>query len=100
MPSDVQLSARARKIAIACWLDVSRVRIRVIRGAVYLQGTVSRLGEDAKNPEGNASCLEKLHEQLRTLPGSRGVHYAFDNWRHEPTGIWCFTGRKPKGTRK
>ena len=100
MPSDVQLSARARKIAIACWLDISRVRIRVVRGALHLQGTVSRMGEDAKNPEGNASHLEKLDDQLRKLPGSRGVHYVFDNWRREPTGIWRFTGRKSKGSRK
>ena len=100
MPSDVQLSARARKIAIACRLDVSRVRIRVARGALHLQGTVSRMGEDAKNPEENSSYLEKLDDQLRALPGSRGVHYAFDNWRREPTGIWRFTGRKSKGARK
>jgi hypothetical protein len=100
VPDDVKINAKARKLVIANWLDISQIRIRVTRGVIHFQGTVSRLGEDPRNPESNEPFLCKLDEQIRLLPGFRGAHYAFDNWRREPTGIWRYTGKKPKGSRK
>jgi hypothetical protein len=97
MPEDVKLCVKARKAIIGCWLDISRVRVRVTRGVIHVQGTVARLGEDPRAPESNEPFLSKLDDQLRLLPGYRGIHYAFDNWRREPTGAWRYTGKKPRG---
>jgi len=85
---------------VACWLDISRVRVRVTRGVIHLQGSVTHLGENPKDPDSNAPFLEKLDEQLHTLPGSRGIHYAFDNWRRENNGGWSYTGKKIRGGKK
>ncbi len=100
MPNDVKTNARVRKIVTGNWLDIAQVRCRVTRGVIHLQGHLSRHGEDPQSPESNEPFLRKLDEQLRLLPGFRGVHYAFDNWRREPTGLWRFIGRKIKGIRK
>ena len=100
MAEDVKLNARVRKIVTSNWLDISQIRTRVTRGVIHFQGHVTRIGEDPKSPESNEPFLEKLDEQIRSLPGFRGAHFAFDNWRREPTGVWSFTGKKPKGGRK
>lgn len=100
MAEDVKLCAKTRKVVIGCWLDISRIRIRVTRGVIHLQGTVTRIGEDPKDPESNAPFLEKLNEQLHTLPGLRGVHYGFDNWRMEKAGVWTYTGKRIRGAKK
>jgi hypothetical protein len=100
MPDDVKLNAKVRKLVIANWLDISQIRTRVTRGVISFQGHVQRLGEDPRAPESNEPFLCKLDEQIRMLPGFRGAHYAFDNWRRAPTGAWLFTGRKPRSSRK
>jgi hypothetical protein len=97
---DVKLNAKARKLVIANRLDIARIRVRVTRGVIHFQGRVHRLGEDPRAPESNEPFLEKLDEQVRQLQGFRGVHFAFDNWRREPTGTWRFTGKRAKGGRK
>ena len=97
---DVKLCSKARKTIISCRLDISLIRVRVTRGVIHLQGTVSRMGGDPKAPETVEPFLDKLDEQLRLLPGCRGFHYSFDNWRREPTGTWCYSGKRSKGGRK
>ena len=81
MPDDVKLCAKIRKTVISCWLDISRIRIRATRGVIHLQGTVIRMGGDPEDPEADIPFLEKVDDELRRLPGSRGVNFNFDNWR-------------------
>ncbi|MCG3150424.1 MAG: hypothetical protein PCFJNLEI_03910 [Verrucomicrobiae bacterium] len=100
MSDDVKLCAKSRKVVAACWLDISRVRIRVTRGIIHLQGTVIRIGEDPRDPEANEPYLEKLDEQLHTLPGFRAIQYTFDNWRRETNGSWRYLGKKPRSAKK
>jgi len=61
---DTKLCAKTRKIVVSAGLDISRVRIRVTRGVIHLQGMVKRLGEDPKDPESNMPFLEKLNRKL------------------------------------
>jgi hypothetical protein len=100
MPDDVKLNAKVRKLVIGNWLDISQIRTRVTRGVIHFQGQIRRPGEDPRNPESNEPFLSKLDEEIRRLPGFRGAHFDFDNWRREPTGHWRFTGKKPRGGRK
>ena len=74
MSDDVKLCSKVRRVVISCALDISRVRVRVTRGIIHLQGSVTRIGEDPKSPESNAPFLEKLDEQLHTLPGFHDQH--------------------------
>ena len=97
MPDDVKLNAKIRKLVVANWLDIAQICTRATRGVIHFHGHVFRLGEDPHEPESNEPFLRKLDEQIRLLPGFRGAHFAFDNWRREPTGSWRFTGRKLKG---
>jgi hypothetical protein len=98
--NDVKLCAKARKVVASCWLDLSRIRIRVTRGVIHLQGTVARLGEDPRDPEANAPFLTRLDDQLHLLPGYRGINYTFDNWRRETNGTWTFLGKTKPGKKK
>ena len=100
MSDDVKLCSKVRKAVVSGWLDISRVRVRVTRGVIHLQGSVVRIGEDPKDPESNEPFLVKLDEQLHTLPGTKGFNYSFDNWRREPNGSWRYTGKKPRGAKK
>lgn len=100
MSEDVKLCSKSRKLVVACGFDISRVRVRATRCVIHLQGTVARIGEDPNNPDSNIPFLEKLEDQLRRLPGQRGIHYAFDNWRREPSGYWRYTGRKIRGKKR
>jgi hypothetical protein len=97
MPDDVKLSSKTRKTITGCWLDISKIRIRVTRGVIHISGTVSRQNEDPRDPESTGPFLERLDEELRRLPNCRMIQYAFDNWRREPSGIWRFSGKKTRG---
>jgi len=100
MSEDLRLTSKARRIIVACWLDVSRIRVRTTRGVIHLQGSIGRLGEDKDEPEENLPFLEKAEEQLSALKDASGVKYTFDNWRREPSGRWTYTGKKPRKEKK
>ncbi|MCX7886227.1 MAG: hypothetical protein N3B01_03075 [Verrucomicrobiae bacterium] len=91
------MAVQVRKLITSNWLDVSQIRIRVIRGVITLQGHVEKLGAPSEEKEGTEAVMRKLDEELRALKGFRGVAYLLDNWIREPTGTWRYTGKKRQG---
>jgi len=94
MADDRQMSIQVRKLITSNWLDVSQIRIRVIRGVITLQGHVEKIGANPGEKEGTEAGMRKLDEELRALKGFRGVAYLFDNWIREPTGAWRNISKK------
>lgn len=99
MPDDHQMAIQVRKLITSNWLDVSQIRIRVIRGVITLQGHVEKLGGSPEEKEGTEAGMRKLDEELRALKGFRGVAYFLDNWIREPTGAWRYMGKKRESQR-
>jgi hypothetical protein len=58
------------------------------------------LSEDPKAPDSNIAFLETLDDQHRRLPGQHGIHYAFGNWRREPSDCWRDPGRPVREKKK
>lgn len=94
MPDDRQMLILVRKLITSNWIDVSLVRIRVIRGVINLQGHVEKVGGRPDEKEGTEAGMRKLDDELHALKGFRGIAYFFDNWIREPTGAWRCTTRK------
>ena len=100
MADDIRLNMKLRKAITSCWFDISRMRTRVTRGRIYVQGNVKRTGEDPEDPDCNLPFLEKMDSLVRDLPGVKGVRYTFDNWKQNKAGSWLFTGKRPKPKKK
>jgi hypothetical protein len=100
MADDVRLNMKVRKAIASCGFDLTRIRIRVTRGRIYMQGSIKRTGEDPEDPESNMPFLEKLDGLLRDLPGFKDVRYTFDNWKLTKGGAWQFSGKQPKKKKK
>jgi hypothetical protein len=97
MPDDRQMSILVRKIITSNWLDVSQIRIRVIRGVINLQGHVEKVGGNPDEKEGTEAGMRKLDDELRALKGFRGIAYFFDNWIRDPSGGWrCISKTRDK----
>jgi len=86
--NDVQITAMARKILVRNWMDVSRMRIRAVRGVIHMQGRIAKLTGSADQREGDESGMRKLDEDLRMISGVRGVNYQLENWVCVSTGTW------------
>lgn len=93
------MTIHVRKIITANWIDVSQIRIRVVRGVVNLQGHVEKVGGNPDEREGTEPGMRKLDDELRGLKGFRGIAYFFDNWIREPTGFWRCTSKKKEEKR-
>ena len=88
------MAARARKIIVANWIDVSLIRVRVTRGIIHLQGRAQKLSAPSGEENGTEAGMRKLDDDLRMVPNLRGVTYMFDNWMRDDTGGWRLQGQK------
>ena len=94
MADDVKITSMARKVIVKNWFDISRVRIRVTRSVIRVQGHFSKLTGSPDEREGDQAGLRKLDEDLLAISGVRGVAYQIDNWVHESSGSWRKLGSK------
>ncbi len=94
MLDDRQMSILVRKLITSNWLDVSQIRIRVIRGVINLQGHIEKVGSNPDEKEGTETGMRKLDDELRSIKGFRGIAYFFDNWIRYPSGGWRCTSKK------
>jgi len=94
MADDRQMTILVRKLITSNWLDVSQIRIRVIRSVINLQGHVEKVGGNPDEKEGTEAGMRKLDDELRALKGFRGIAYFLDNWIRNPTGAWRCTSKK------
>ena len=85
---DKEFTAKLRRVIVSHWLEVSLMRVRVVRGLVLLGGKIQKVGEGADKLKVIAATLRKLDNELRTLRGVRGVTYDFENWVQLPSGAW------------
>jgi hypothetical protein len=96
MADDVKITSMARKVIVKNWFDVSRVRVRVVRSVIRIQGYFFKLTGSPEEREGDQASLRKLDEDLRAIAGVRGIAYQVDNWIHESSGSWRkLGGKKP-----
>lgn len=84
----------ARKIVVKNWLDISRLRIRTVRGVIHVQGRITKLTGSADEREGDESGMRKLDEDLHAISGVRGVSYNLENWICVSAGTWRKLGVK------
>jgi len=94
MPDDVKMTSLARKMIVRNWFDISRVRVRVTRSVILVSGRIYRLTGGPEEREGSEPTLRKLDDDLRGIPGMRGVAYQLDNWTRESSGAWRKLGQK------
>ncbi|MBM3858425.1 MAG: hypothetical protein FJ395_02105 [Verrucomicrobia bacterium] len=94
MADDRQMTIQVRKLITSNWIDVSQIRIRVIRGVITLQGHVEKIGGAPGEKQGTEAGMRKLDDELRSLKGFRGLAYFLDNWIRDPTGAWRCTTKK------
>ena len=78
----------ARKIVVKNWIDISRLRIRTVRGVIQVQGRIAKLTGSADEREGDESGMRKLDEDLHAISGVRGVNYQLENWICVSAGTW------------
>jgi hypothetical protein len=96
MADDVKLMSMARKTIVKNWFDLSRIRVRVTRAVIHVQGRFYKLTGSPEEREGDQASLRKLDEDLHALSGARGVSYQIENWVHESSGTWRkIGGNKP-----
>ena len=88
MLNDVAITSMARKIVTRNWLDISRLRIRTVRGVIHMQGRIIKLSGGPDDREGDESGMRKLDEDLRVISGVRGVNYQLENWVSVSAGTW------------
>ncbi len=96
---DKSILNRARRVVTSNWFDLPRLRIRVTRGQIHLQGRFFKSVSAGDDQEGSESGLRKLDTELRGIAGCRGVTYEIENWIHEQSGGWRRRGKK-QGTGK
>jgi hypothetical protein len=96
MADDVKLTAMARKVIVKNWFDLSRIRIRVVRSVIHVQGRFYKLTGSPEEREGDQNSLRKLDEDFHSISGVRSVAYQIENWVHESSGSWRkIGGNKP-----
>ena len=94
MADDVKLTALARKIIVKNWFDVTRLRLRTVRGVIHVQGRIFKLTGTPEEREGDEASLRKLDEELHALAQVRGVCYQLENWICVSAGSWRKLGVK------
>ena len=94
MADDVKTTSMARKVIVKNWFDVSRLRVRVVRSVIRIQGYFFKLNGSVEDREGDQASLRKLDDDLRNIAGIRGIAYQIENWTRETSGSWRKLGRK------
>ncbi len=100
MADDVKMTSMARKLIVRNWLDISRLRVRVTRGVIFVSGRIYKLTGGPSEREGDEAGLRKLDEDLHSVPGVRGVAYQLENWTREASGAWRKLGQKMTASAK
>lgn len=100
MADDVKMTSMARKMIVRNWLDISRLRVRVTRGVIFVSGRIHKLTGGPSEKEGDEPGLRKLDDDLHGVPGMRGVAYQLENWTHETSGGWRKLGQKMTASAK
>lgn len=94
MSEDVKINSLARKIIVKNWLDVSRLRVRTVRGVIHVQGRIYKIAGPPNEREGSESSMIKLDEELHGIARARGVTYQLENWVCASAGSWRKIGVK------
>jgi len=100
MADDVKMTSHARKLIVRNWFDISRLRVRVTRGVIFVSGRIYRLTGGPEERNGTEPTLRKLDEDLHGIPGVRGVAYQLENWTREASGAWRQLGQKMTASAK
>jgi len=94
MSEDVKINALARKMIVKNWFDISRLRVRTVRGVIHVQGRIYKIAGPVNERDGTETVMRKLDEDLHGIARVRGVNYQLENWVCASAGSWRKVGSK------
>lgn len=84
-PGDLEISRQVRAILARNWIDLGRITIGTVRGAIYLKGALAQIQQPVGNLD--TDTVESMIEQIKAIDGVAKVMVELENWR-ETAGHW------------
>lgn len=85
--SRTQTNVAVRQVLVRHWIDLSSLQILPQRDRVRVTGTI-QVKREMPSPQGMASLLAILENEIRACHGVRQVIFDLDNWLKDIEGGW------------
>jgi|ETNmetMinimDraft_26_1059896.scaffolds.fasta_scaffold91665_2 hypothetical protein len=82
---DIEISRRVRAVLANNWIDLGKITICTVRGAVYVRGVLAQIQQPAGTLD--AACVDTIVDELKRIDGVERLSLILDNWR-EAAGHW------------
>ena len=84
-PHDLEITRRVRAVPANHWVNLGKISIRTVSGAVYLRGVL----DQSQQPDDNldSSHVSVMVDEIKGVAGVERFSLHLDNWR-EAAGQW------------
>jgi hypothetical protein len=85
---DLSINQSVRRVLIRHWLDLGRLSIRSVNGAVTIRGSLQRI--PGVTEELTSHLVETIFNEVNRVKDMRRLSFDLDNWASEG-GRWVHT---------